>query len=74
MSGNGNHFNVIGKSLPRVNGADKVRGKAAFTDDMKLAGMLFGKLKHSTVAHGRIVSIDATKARQLPGVLAVITG
>ena len=74
MSGNGKPFRVIGKSLPRVNGADKVRGRALFTDDMKLPGMVVAKIKSSTVAHARILRIDTAKAAALPGVLAVITG
>ena len=74
MSGTHTSFNVVGKSVPRVDGADKVRGKAVFTDDMKLPGMVHGKIKHSTVAHGRILRIDTAKAAALPGVLAVITG
>lgn len=74
MSGSDRTFRVVGRSVPRVDGADKVRGKAVFTDDMKLPGMVHGKIKNSTVAHGRIVRIDTEKARALPGVLAVITG
>jgi len=67
-------FKVIGRSVPRVNGADKVRGKAIFTDDMFLPGMVYGRIKHATVAHGKIKSINFEKALELPGVLAVITG
>ena len=74
MSGKPTSFKVVGKSVPRVDSADKVRGKAVFTDDMKLPGMLHGKIKNSTVAHGRIVRIDTSKAAALPGVVAVITG
>jgi 4-hydroxybenzoyl-CoA reductase subunit alpha len=69
-----NTFRVVGKSVPRVDAADKVRGKAVFTDDLKLPGMVYGKIVHSTVAHGRIRRLDVEKARQVPGVLAVITG
>ncbi len=67
-------FSVVGKSVPRVDSADKVRGKAVFTDDLKLPGLVHAKIKHSTVAHGRIVRIDTSKAAAVPGVLAVITG
>jgi len=74
MSGNSRPFNVVGKSVPRVEGADKVRGRAVFTDDMKLPGMVYGKLKHAAVAHGRIVKIDTLRAAQVPGVFAVMTG
>ncbi len=38
-------FRVVGKSVPRVNAADKVRGKALFTDDIALPGMVYGKIK-----------------------------
>ena len=74
MSEENRNFKVLGKSVPRVNGADKVRGKALFTDDMFLPEMVYGKIKHSTKAHARIKKINIDKARQLPGVLAVITG
>lgn len=67
-------FRVLGKSLPRVNAADKVRGKAIFTDDIELPGMVYGQIKASPVAHGRIRRIDVSKAAAVPGVLAVITG
>jgi 4-hydroxybenzoyl-CoA reductase alpha subunit len=67
-------FKIVGKSVPRVNGSDKVRGKAIFTDDIYLPGMVYGKIKQSTVAHAKILSIDTSKAEALPGVLAVLTG
>jgi 4-hydroxybenzoyl-CoA reductase alpha subunit len=74
MSRQDTSFRVVGKSVPRVDSADKVRGTAVFTDDLKLPGMVHGKIKYSSVAHGRITRIDTDKARALPGVLAVITG
>lgn len=74
MGGTDRTFRVVGKSLPQVDAADKVRGKAVFTDDMKLPGMVHARIKNSTVAHGRIVRIDTERARALPGVLAVVTG
>ncbi len=74
MAENKHDFKIVGKSVPRVNAADKVRGKALFTDDIELPGMVYGKIKHSTVTHGRIKKIDVTRASSLPGVLAVITG
>jgi 4-hydroxybenzoyl-CoA reductase subunit alpha len=67
-------FKVVGKSVPRVDAADKVRGKAVFTDDIALPGMVYGKIKPSTVAHAKIKRISTEKAEQLPGVLTVITG
>lgn len=67
-------FSVIGKSVTRVNGSDKVRGKAIFTDDINLPGLVYGKIKSSTVPHGKITKLDISRAEKLPGVLAVITG
>lgn len=67
-------FSVVGKSVPRVDGVAKVRGKAQFTDDMTLPGMVYGKIKPSAIAHGHIKQIDISRALALPGVLAVITG
>ncbi|MCP4666206.1 MAG: molybdopterin-dependent oxidoreductase, partial [Deltaproteobacteria bacterium] len=67
-------FNMIGQNVPRTEGPGKVRGAAIYTDDMKLPGMLHGRLLRSPVAHGRIVHIDVSKAARLPGVKCVITG
>lgn len=67
-------FSMVGKSVPRVDAAAKVRGKAQFTDDMVLPGMVYAKIKPSTMAHGHIKRINTGKALALPGVLAVITG
>ncbi|MFC1671228.1 xanthine dehydrogenase family protein molybdopterin-binding subunit [Spirochaetota bacterium] len=68
------NFSVVGKSLPRLDGPAKVRGKAEFTDDLKMSGMLYGSIKQSTVGHAIIKNINFSKALKLPGVVAVITG
>ncbi len=67
-------YSVIGKDIPRVDGREKATGAAIYTDDIKLPGMLHGKLLRSPVPHARIRSIDVSKARRLPGVKCVITG
>jgi 4-hydroxybenzoyl-CoA reductase alpha subunit len=67
-------YTVIGKDIPRVDGWEKATGTAIYTDDIKLPGMLHGKLLRSPVPHARIRSIDVSKARRLPGVKCVITG
>jgi len=64
----------VGRSLPRVDGLDKVTGRAKYTADIRLQNMLHGRILGSTVAHGRIKRIDTSKAEALPGVVAVITG
>ncbi len=64
---------VVGKSVPKLDAAKLALGKPAFTDDLEMRGMLIGKIMHSPVAHARIKSIDASAARALPGVAAVLT-
>ena len=65
---------IIGRSTPRLDSREKVTGRAVYTDDMTLPGMLYGALLRSPHAHARIVAIDTSKARALPGVKDVITG
>ncbi len=64
---------VVGTRPIRPDGVDKVIGRAAFGADMVMPGMLWGKIKRSPHAHARILSIDTSKARALPGVKAVVT-
>jgi CO/xanthine dehydrogenase Mo-binding subunit len=64
----------VGRSLPRLEARAKVTGRAEYTHHLKLPGMLYGKIFRSTVAHGRIKSIDVSAARAVEGVHAVITG
>jgi len=63
----------VGHSVPRVDGIDKVTGKAKFVGDLTIPGMLQGKILRSTYPHARLVSIDASQAEALPGVIAVLT-
>ena len=65
---------VIGRAHRKVDAVDRMRGVARYADDLKLPGMLHGRIKRSPHAHARIVSIDAAPALALPGVHAVITG
>lgn len=58
----------------RVDAEDKVTGRAIFTDDIFLPGMLYGKIKRSPYAHAKILRINTSKAEALPGVKCVITG
>ena len=66
--------NSVGVSMPRVDAADKVTGRAMYTADISLPKMVHGKLLGSPIAHGWIKKIDVSKAKALPGVLAVLTG
>jgi CO/xanthine dehydrogenase Mo-binding subunit len=65
---------TLGTSVPQVNARSKVLGRAQYTGDLKLPGMLHAKVLRSPYAHARIVSIDVSAALALPGVKAVITG
>ncbi len=66
-------LSVIGKRLPRVGAMDLVTGRAKFTHDIYLPGMLRGMILCSPHPHASIVNIDASRAEALPGVKAVIT-
>ncbi len=65
---------VIGAPAPRIDGADKVTGRAQYTADVKLPGTLWGKALRSPYPHAKIVHIDTTRAEAVPGVHAVVTG
>jgi CO/xanthine dehydrogenase Mo-binding subunit len=66
-------FSVVGNSVPRVDGADKVTGRAKYVADLVIPGMIEGMFLRSPYAHARIVSLDAREAEALPGVIAVLT-
>ena len=65
---------VVGKRTPLVDARAKVTGRGVYTDDIKLPGMLVGKILRSPLAYARIVSIDTAAAEAVPGVRAVVTG
>src|SRR5262249_56762934 len=63
----------VGRPEIRLDGADKVTGKAVYTVDVKLPGMAHGKILRSPYAHARIKRVNSRKAEALAGVYAVIT-
>jgi CO/xanthine dehydrogenase Mo-binding subunit len=65
---------LIGKPVPLIDSLEKVTGQQVYGSDFKLPGMLCGKVLRSPIAHGRILHIDTSRARALPGVKAVIAG
>src|SRR6202166_4148484 len=67
-------MNQIGRSIPRLEVRAKVTGRADYTHNLRLPGMLYGKVFRSTVPHGRIRTIDTAPASALPGVHRVVTG
>jgi xanthine dehydrogenase YagR molybdenum-binding subunit len=64
---------LIGKPASRVDGRLKVEGKARFAAEVPLDGMAYAAILHSTIARGRIASIDAAEAEASPGVALVMT-
>ena len=64
---------IVGRSEQRVDSAERLLGTAVFGADHKAAGTLYGKMVRSPYANARILSIDVSKARALPGVYAVVT-
>ncbi len=67
-------YRVIGRPTPSADGIGKVTGSTIYTADVDPPGALWGKVLHSPHAHARILQIDASQARDLPGVHAVVTG
>jgi len=63
----------VGISVPRVDGIEKVTGTAKFTGDLAFPGMLQAKVLRSPLPHATIEAIDISKARSLPGVVAILT-
>jgi carbon-monoxide dehydrogenase large subunit len=65
---------VVGHELPRVDALEKVQGKAQYTVDLVLPHMLYGAFLRSPHAWARIISVDTSLARKVPGVRVVVTG
>ncbi len=66
-------YSVIGTRPVRPDGVEKVTGKAQYGADIRLSGMIFGRVLRSPHAHARILSIDTSAAEAHPGILAVLT-
>src|SRR5712691_4463377 len=67
-------LSIVGQPLPKIDAWAKVTGETKFADDLIMPRMAYAKLLRSPHAHALIRSIDATRARALPGVYSVITG
>lgn len=63
----------VGKPRPKVDARKLAQGKPAYTDDIEMRGMLYAKVLWSPHAHALIKHIDVSRARELPGVHAVLT-
>jgi 4-hydroxybenzoyl-CoA reductase subunit alpha len=67
-------YRLLGGRIPYIEGPLKVTGRAEYTDDIRRPGMLVARLLRSPWPHARLRSIDTSRARELPGVFAVLTG
>jgi selenium-dependent xanthine dehydrogenase len=67
------NLKVVGHATPRPDAHDKVTGKATYAADLYFEGMLHAKVLRSEYPHARIVSVDTSEAKSLPGVHAVMT-
>lgn len=67
-------FSTVGKRVPKLDAVDKATGRAQYIQDVKLPGMLYGKILYSKYPHARIVNIDTSRAEKLSGVRVVLTG
>src|SRR2546428_7150466 len=63
---------IMGTSVKRLDGPDKVAGRAKFSYDINRPGMIYGKILRSPLAHARVVSVDLSAAEKAPGVKAVL--
>ncbi|MBI2364154.1 MAG: xanthine dehydrogenase family protein molybdopterin-binding subunit [Deltaproteobacteria bacterium] len=66
-------YNVAGKNARRVDGIEKVTGKALYTGDLQLPGMAYAKILRSPLAHARLMKVDASRAKGMSGVIATLT-
>jgi len=66
-------LSVVGQRIPRIDANEKATGSTVYTGDITIPRMIMGKVLHSPYPHAKIVKIDKSKAKALPGVLAVIS-
>lgn len=67
------NFSFIGKRIPIIDAKEKVTGEAKYAADLKLPHMLYGKILRSPHPHAKIMNIDISLAKKVPGVKAIVT-
>jgi len=67
-------LDVVGKREPMLDAWEKATGRARFTDDLSLPGMLYGKILRSPLAHARVLYVDLSEAEKVVGVKGAISG
>ena len=66
-------FQVLNTRAPRLDAPAKATGQAKYADDLGMPGMLYAAILQSPIAHGKILNIDTSRAKKLPGVKGIIT-
>jgi len=64
---------IIGQRIPKLDAPDKATGRAIYGHDIRLPGMMHGKILYSTYPHARVVRVDTTRAERVPGVKCFLT-
>ena len=67
------NYKIVNHSVPRIDGIDKVTGRAHYAADLKFVDMVYGGCLRSGRSHAKVTRIDTEKAKAIPGVLAVVT-
>src|SRR6266850_1190650 len=67
-------FRAVGRPIPRIDGLEKVTGRARYVTDLVIPGMAHAKVLRSPYAHARVRRVDLTRCRARPGVLAALCG
>src|SRR5262245_2257731 len=70
----GHPFRAVGRAIPRIDGLEKVTGRARYVTDLVIPGMAHAKVLRSPYAHARVPKVDVTRARAHPGVFAALCG
>lgn len=63
----------VGKNITRMDALEKAAGRTKYTDDLCDKSALIIKIKHSTIAHGRVISMDTKEAEKIPESIKVVT-
>lgn len=66
-------YSIVGQPTPWLDAGEKAAGKAVYAGDVVMPGMLHAKVLRSSIAHGKVLNIDYSRALKLPGVKAVVT-
>ena len=68
------NFKVVGTPVPRADGVAKVSGRTRYAADVDCQGALWAKILRSPYPHAKLLRVDVSKARSIPGVKAIVTG